>query len=128
MENNGLVALSGGPAKTRTFFIPGDLFEWRCSRCNQERDGSETTKCIPGEQEDVPGPGAANYTYQRTKVYDSHDFELVSPFSLEVPLTLRNSAHARYARTRQFDRHGLRVYNYMGERGVKCEPGELRDQ
>lgn len=138
VENNGLVSLQGGVAKTKTYFIDDALFEKRCNHCNQ----------IEGEEyNDICYGKGVNKYYSRKgyladlRYYEKsawnikapeeppfHEFELLPPIKLKVPLSLRNQKYATYGFTKRFTESGLRIYTYQGERGWRCTPAELKKE
>lgn len=135
MENNGLVALKGGKAKTKTYFINGELFNERCKWCNQLK-GKEYNDICYGKgmvpylsrqayERDVRLIGVGNNPLPEEPPF--HEFELLPPIHLDVPLTLRNQSYARYSYTRTFNKQGLRVFVYSGERGMRLTPKELEE-
>lgn len=110
----------------KTFFINGELYERRCVNCNQLEDGA-TDRCRPGGYMKVAPPDAGNYLLTVPAEYD-HQFELMSPFYIDVPLTLRNSITEKFSRTSRFTDRGLRIYSYNGERAWRCTPEEINEQ
>lgn len=128
IENNGLVALQGGRASRRmkTFFINSELYERRCVRCNQREYGA-TDRCRPGGYMQVPPRDASNRMLTVPAEYD-HEFELMSPFYIDIPLTLRNSITEKFSRSSRFTDRGLRIYTYDGERSWRCTPEEINEQ
>lgn len=125
-ENNGLVKLQGGMAKTKTYFVSLDWYERRCVHCNQREGEQYNDECYGTNAKLIPGPEPKHaFNIATPMVRPPHEFDLLPPFKIQVPLDFRNRSYASYSYTKQRAKNGLWVYTYDGERGERCLPSEL---